>query len=260
MQLFPALGIRVPNVVKQEHGMTSRLIVVALVVVGGSVSPGGVARGFDRSGDGAFSASVGGLTYLADEDSRDGASPRLAFGGYAEYSPSSSWAFRFESGVGWVGYAEDKSPAGADIRGPKPVKVVSPTTLTLVRRLNASSERFLYLGAGLGIYYWEFKISGKEQRDPETFEKVASGKIGSFDPGLNGLVGYEYPLSPSVALLGEAQLHYVFSANTTDRPDKSDPDLEDFPVFNGNDMFVQGRLGVKVYFDLIRFEEPAEEF
>ena len=93
-----------------------------------------------------------------------------------------------------------------------------------------------------------------------TFERIGSGKIGSFDPGVNALLGYEHPLSPTVSLIGEAHGHYVFSANDEDRPDKSDPAYEDFPVFNGNDIFVQGRFGVKVYFDLIRFEEPEEDF
>jgi hypothetical protein len=240
--------------------MTSRLRVVMMMVMGGLVASWSVATAFDRSGDGAFSASAGGLMYLADEDSRSGASPRLSFGGYAEYSPSVAWALRFESGVGWVGYDEDKSPASETIADPRPVKVVSPTTVMLIRRLSTDTDNFFYVGAGLGIYFWQFKISGKEQEDPVTFERIGSGKIGSFDPGVAGLLGYEYPLSPSVSLLGEAQAHYVFSANETDRPDKSDPDLADFPVFNQNDLFVQGRFGVKVYFDLIRFEEPEEDF
>jgi hypothetical protein len=162
--------------------------------------------------------------------------------------------------LGWVSYADDKSPAAADIRDARPVKIVSPTTAMLIRRLSPAAENFFYVGAGVGVYLWDFKISGKEQVDPKTFEKIGSGKIGAFDPGVAGLIGYEHPLGPSVSVLGEVQAHYVFSANTTDRPDTSDPDLADYPVFNGNDLFVEGRVGVKLYFDLIRFEKPEEEF
>lgn len=235
--------------------MVSRLRAMAWVLavaVGGTILLTGSARAFDHVGDGALAASGGGLTYFADEDSQQDAQPRLAFGGYVEYSPSVSWAIRVESGVGWVGYPREKSPNSENISSPEPVKVVSPTTVTLVRRLNPSSEKFFYFGAGLGLYHWVFKISGREQRDPETNVDIASSKIGAFDPGVNGLLGYEYPLSPSVSLLGEAHAHYVFSS-TEDRIDN-----DEFPVFNGNDLFVEARFGVKLYFNLIRFEEPEE--
>lgn len=243
--------------------MASRLSAVAVVMAvtaSGTALHPGPAHAFDRVGDGALAASGGGLTYFADEDSRENAQPRLAFGGHVEYSPSASWAIRIESGVGWVGYPAEKSPNSENISSPEPVKLVSPTTITFIRRLNPSSERFLYVGAGAGLYYWVFKISGREQRHPEVPEDIASGKIGVFDPGVNGLLGYEHPLSPSISLLGEAHAHYVFSANEDDRPEPSDPDFEAFPVFNGNDLFVEARIGVKVYFSLIRLEEPEEEF
>ena len=116
-----------------------------------------------------------------------------------------------------------------------------------VGRLSTDSDRHLYVGAGAGIYYWRYKINGKVQVDPQTFENVASSHIGSFDLGLHGLLGYEYPLADKVALQAEAIGHYVFGANTDDRPDKpKGSEFSDYPEFNGNDAFVGVTVGVKL--------------
>jgi hypothetical protein len=209
-----------------------------------------ISHGFSHAKFGAVSATIGGMQYFADEDSRRDASARFYFGGTAEYSPSERWAVRMESGFGWNSYPKSRAPEGFPL-DPYPVKVVSPTVVSGIRRLSTASDRFFYAGGGVGVYYWRFKISGKVQTDPEPpFGKTSSGKILAFDPGVHALAGYEHALTPSVSLQGELLGHYVFSSNEDDRP----------TMFNGDDAFGVFRVGVKLYFDVSRFQPPEEEF
>ncbi len=239
--------------------MTNRLAVVA--GIGGLVLLPAVAFGFDHAQSAAMGATLGTLQYLADEDSRADASPRFAFGATFEYSRSARSAIRLDTSLGWVSYPDDKSPVTAGVRDSRPVKQVWPTVFSLIRRFDTEGDNFFYAGAGAGLYWWRFRISGKTQRDPETLERVESGRVFTFDPGVHALLGYERPVSDNVAIQGEAFAHYVFSANDTDRPDKdADSEYADYPVFNGNDVIISGRIGLKLYFDLERVEEPEEEW
>jgi hypothetical protein len=236
--------------------MTSRLVVVA-GVVGFLLLPAG-ARAFSHVGSGAFGASAGADYFLADEDSKEGVKTRPILGAFFEYSPSERRAFRLDASVGWVGYPPDKTP-GVTLRDPHPVKIIWPTTLSVIHRFRASTNQPIFIGAGVGLYYWKYRISGKDQRDPVTQEVIKSGKVLAFDPGVHALVGYEYPLTSSLSLQGEGLAHYVFSENTEDRPDKTGTEFADFPVFNGNDFLVAARVSLKLYFDIHRFDEPDEE-
>ncbi len=225
--------------------MHNRLAVVAVLV--GLVLLPSVSSAFTNERMGAISGVVGGMLYLADEDSKDSAKPRPSFGGTGEYSMSARSAVRLDITVGWNAYspsAEDRERFGH----PKPVKIVNSNILSYIRRINPDSERFLYAGGGFGLYYWRYKISGKFQHDGDANKKIGSGKIFSFDPGVHALAGYEYPLSESVSLQAEALGHFIFSANEEDRPSG----------WNGNDAYVAIRLGVKVYFDLTRFVPPED--
>lgn len=235
----------------------SRLVVVVAGVVGFlSLPASGLA--FDHVGSGAFGASAGADYYLADEDSHEGVKTRPIVGAFFEYSPSERRAFRVDASLGWVAYPPDKTP-GTSIQDPHPVKIVWPTVVSVIHRFRAGTTQPIYVGAGVGLYYWKYRISGKDQRDPITQEVIKSGKIFAFDPGVHALAGYEYPLTPSLSLQGEALGHYIFSQNFEDRPDKSDPDLAAVPAFNRNDLLLAARITLKLYFDTSRFDEPEEE-
>ena len=239
--------------------MTDRLRMLGGALAMLALLPG-TAPAFDHAGLAAVEGALGGMLYFADDDSRASARPRPSAAAIFEYSPGVGSAVRLSVGVGWNSYPDDKSPSVTE-GDPRPVKVVSPMTLTVLRRLGADSERFLFVGGGLGLYYWRYRISGTTQIDPVTFENIQSGRIGSFDFGFHGMLGYEFPLADKVSLSVETLGHYIFSANDTDRPDKaSDSPFADDPVFNGNDLYADFRLGVKLYFDLIRFESDDGDF
>lgn len=239
--------------------MTDRLRMLGGVMVL-AVMPT-VVQAFDHAGLAAIQGAVGGMLYLADEDSKESARPRPSAAVVAEYSPGTGTAIRLSAGVGWNSYPDEKSPQ-VTTRDARPVKVVAPMTLSLLRRFGAAeSERFFFAGAGVGLYYWRYRISGTTQEDPVTFSPVKSGRIGTFDFGVHGLFGYEYPVANNVSVSGELLGHYIFSENTTDRPDKAaGSEFADIPAFNGNDAYVDLRVGVKLYFDLVRFESGIQEF
>ncbi len=227
--------------------MHNRLAVVA--VLAGMVLLPSVSLAFSNLGFGSISGVVGGLRYFADDDSRDGVKPRLTFGGTAEYSPSARTAIRLDVSFGWNAYPAD-AEAERRFDDPKPVKIVSPTVLSYIRRINPGSDRFFYAGGGFGLYYWRYKISGEVQREPVNSSVIGSGKLWAFDTGVHALVGYEFPLTDTVALQGEFLGHYVFSGNEDERP----------TGWNGNDAFLTFRIGAKLYFDLSRLLPPEEEF
>lgn len=181
--------------------MTDRLRMLGGVMVL-AVMPT-VVQAFDHAGLAAIQGAVGGMLYLADEDSKESARPRPSAAVVAEYSPGTGTAIRLSAGVGWNSYPDEKSPQ-VTTRDARPVKVVAPMTLSLLRRFGAAeSERFFFAGAGVGLYYWRYRISGTTQEDPVTFSPVKSGRIGTFDFGVHGLFGYEYPVANNVSVSGE---------------------------------------------------------
>lgn len=217
------------------------------------------ASAFDHVKDGAIGGYVGIQRFFADRDARSQASPRFNFSAIGEYASSENWGMRFDVGWGWNSYPEDKTPVAAQFDDPSPVLTIWNFNLGFIRRLSPETGRFSYVGFGPGLYSWQFKVNGDIQRDPQTNQKIESGKVFGADPGLYGLIGYEYTLGRTVALNLEGVFHYVFSANSTDRPDKTG-EFAAYPAFNGNLMYVVLRLGARVYFDLGRLTGPENDF
>jgi hypothetical protein len=241
--------------------MANRVVVVA-GIVGALVLPTCVLA-FDHVHEAGISATVGTGFYLADEDSRSGGSPRPEFGAVAEYATSAAWSVRMSYAWGWTAYPEGRTPLEAGIRVPKPVKILAPITFGWVRRFSPESESNLFLGAGVGLYWWQYRISGKIQRDPQTLARIESSKVfGTFDPGVYGQFGYERPLTGRLSIRGEVLAHYVFAANEDDfpGPTEDDPNFDRLAIYDGNDVFVNARLGVTFFFDLTRFEAPEASF
>jgi len=240
--------------------MANRWVVVA-GIVGCLVLPAS-AGAFDHVKEAAVSATLGAGFYLADDESSDGGSPRPEFGAVAEYATSARWSLRMSYSWGWTAYPSSRTPTDANIRERNPVKILAPITFGWVRRFDPESERNFYVGAGFGLYWWQYRISGNVQRDPQTLVDIESSKVfDTFDPGVYGQFGYERPLSGRLSVRGEVLAHYVFAANEDDfpGPEEDSIDFGKVAVFDGNDLFVNARLGVTLYFDLGRFVDPEEE-
>lgn len=176
---------------------------------------------------GAFGASAGGMLFLADEDASKGARVRPSLQGIFRFRFSDDWVGVGEFGMGWNAYAGKGDT----------VLTVTSGTMGAYRRVAKLAGLDTRVGAGAGLYRWNYKFSGKSIRDPET-----QLHLRALVPGVFTGLELEGRLTAHVTLTGTGQLHYLFSSNK-----------DDFPtVLGGSDAFAAARLGVNYHFSPYR--------
>jgi len=173
---------------------------------------------------GAFGANMGGMLFVGDPDASGGALIRPSLQGSFRYRFSDDWVGVGDFGFGWNAY---------DGKGDT-VLAVTSGSLGVYRRLSRALGLDWRMGAGAGLYRWNYKFEGKSVRDPETQLRYQS-----IDPGVFVGCEVERRLTAYVTLLATGQFHYLLSANE-----------DDFPSMHGggNDAFVAMRVGVSYHF------------
>jgi hypothetical protein len=175
---------------------------------------------------GSFGASLGLMSFIADEDASKDALVRPTLSTVFRYKFSEKWVGVGEFGFGWNAY-KDRADT---------VMSVYSMAIGAFRHVGRPLGLDLRVGGGGGFYRWQYKDTAtiaEPVRDPQT-ELEYKG----FDPGLFAGLEAEHRLSTHVTLLGQTQLNYLFSKNE-----------EDFPTqFGSNDAFFQIRLGVNYHF------------
>ena len=172
---------------------------------------------------GSFGVNAGFMRFIADSDASKDAILRPSTQAIFRYRFNDRWVGVSEIGFGWNAYRD---------RGDTVLTVFSGT-LGAYRHLSQALDLDWKVGGGIGFYRWNYKFHGKSIRDPKTelFYR-------SVDPGVFTAVEAEKRLSPHVTLIGTAQLHYIFSANTADFP----------TAFGGNDSYMALRFGANYHF------------
>ena len=172
---------------------------------------------------GSFGASAGLIRFLSDEDASKDAAARPSLQAVFRYRFSEKWVGVGEFGFGWNAYKD---------RGDT-VLTVNSGTLGLYRHVSGVFGQDWKIGAGAGLYHWNYRYRGRSVRDPQTqlYYKAT-------DPGVFCGMETERRLSPHVTMLAVLQTHFLFSQDKTDFP----------TAFGGNDSFAALRIGVNYHF------------
>lgn len=172
---------------------------------------------------GSFGVQVGGMRFLADSDASDGALVRPSLQGVFRYRFNENWVGVGEFGFGWGAFKD---------RGDT-VLAVTSGTIGAYRHLSSVLDFDTKIGAGLGVYRWNYKIKGKSVRDPESQLHLKDTNLGLFTG-----VEFERRISKHTTFLFTNQFHFLFSSNK-----------DEFPaLLGGSDAFYSFRFGVNYHF------------
>jgi hypothetical protein len=204
---------------------------VLLIALLPSISQAGI--GSELNGMGSFGISLGGMQWLADSDARQYDGDELGPGGNAQarligkavfrYRMNTDWLMSMEVGFGWNGY-----PDSDDL-----VLWVIPGTIGLERRLRDYRGITTSLCFGGGVYVWGQRRHHNFLQDRETQQKYHA-----LDPGAYVGLGGEFHLADYLTVTGITAAHYIYSTHKDDFKDR----------LGGDDLFVELRLGVNLYF------------
>jgi opacity protein-like surface antigen len=196
-------------------------------------------------GKGSIGALIGLPFFLADEDTKNGQSPRILGQMQFQYMFTPKWRMSVQFGYGWIGYKAG-TPAPYKMRDPATgdsVQVMDdvltkfqPISVTMVRALKPRGKGWSpYAGAGVNITRIEIVNDRDKIKDPATFDAYVN-----WSPGVQGLLGAEYflPSNKNVSLEWSARGAYQFSK-----------DEESFPSgFTGPHALLTINFGVNVHF------------
>jgi hypothetical protein len=197
------------------------------------------------AGKGALGGTIGVPSFLADDDTKNGQSPRVLGQGQFLYAFSDRTRLSASFGYGWIGY-KDGTPA--------PYKLVDPPTGDSVLVMNQALTKFQpitvsilhslkdqgaswvpYVGGGVNLTRIEIVNDRRTIKDPATFASYIN-----WAPGLQAQVGTEYFLASNEAVSFDWHVRYnhLFSK-----------DEKKFPSgFTGSHSYVTVNFGVNVYF------------
>ena len=196
-------------------------------------------------GKGSLGGSLGLPFFLADQDTKEGQSPRLLGLANFQYCFSDQVRLATSFGFGWVGYKEGtlapyplygpSTPDGTTVRDLLLTKFV-PVSLTMIRSFKPQGEGWVpYAGAGVNLTRLEIVNDQDKIKDPVTFDSYVN-----WAPGVQARAGTEYFLGSNnnVAFDWNAHWSYLFSKNE-----------EQFPSgFTGPHSYFSVNFGVNVYF------------
>ena len=211
----------------------------AVVAIAPSVSAQGTA------GKGAVGGIIGVPFFLADEDTKNGQSPRILAQGQFQYAITSKTRLALSAGYGWIGY-KSGTPSPYKLWDPgtgDSVQVMDdvltkfqPISATFLRSFRAQGKGFVPY-AGLGVNLTRIEIVNKRQKikDPATFDPYVN-----WAPGVHAQGGFEYFLSSNqnVSFDGHGRFAKLFSKDEAQFPSG----------FTGPHAYFTLNFGVNVYF------------
>jgi hypothetical protein len=211
----------------------------ALVVIAPGVSAQGTA------GKGALGGILGVPFFLADEDTKNGQSPRILAQGQFQYAFTPKTRVAIGAGFGWIGYKEGTVAPyrmfhpglGDSVQVMDDVLTkFQPITVSLLRSFRDQGKGWVpYAGGGVNLTRIEIVNDRRKIKDPATFDSYVN-----WAPGVQAQGGFEYFLgsNQNVSFDGHARLSKLFSK-----------DEEKFPSgFTGPHTYFSVNFGVNVYF------------
>jgi len=196
-------------------------------------------------GKGSLGGTIGAPFFLADDDTKEGQSPRLNFQAQFQYVFTAKSRLMASFGYGWVGYKEGTlapyevvspaTPEGTQFRDLMLTKAI-PIELTLIHAFKDQGQGWVpYLGLGANLTEIQIVNDLEKIQDPVTYKPYVN-----WAPGVQLRAGTEYflPSNKSVAFDWNAHWSYLFSKNE-----------ESFPSgFTGPHQYLTINFGVNVYF------------
>ena len=196
-------------------------------------------------GKGAIGGILGVPFFLADEDTKNGQSPRVLGQAQFQYVFNRNTRLALSGGYGWIGY-KSGTPSPYPLYHPglnDSVDVMDdaltkfqPLSATLLRSFKAQGKGWVpYVGAGVNLTRIEIVNDRRKIKDPATFDSYVN-----WAPGVQAQAGLEYFVGDkgNVAFDWHGRFAKLFSK-----------DAEQFPSgFTGPHTYFTVNFGVNVYF------------
>ncbi|MGH7726851.1 MAG: outer membrane protein [Candidatus Eiseniibacteriota bacterium] len=223
--------------------MRRRWALVALAVMAVFI-PASKAVADVEPGKGSIGGVIGIPFILADEDTKEGSSPRILGQIDFQYVFSKQTRLSFQFGYGWVGY-KDGTPApykmpsssgdSTDVKDDVLTKF-QPITASLLHAFKPQGQGWVpYAGGGVNLTRMEIVNDRIKVQDPATFKDWVNWSL-----GVQARAGIEYflPSNTNVSFDWSGRWAYQFSKSEDDLPSG----------YTNNDSYFTLNFGVNVYF------------